>query len=147
MRVLVAWVAILVGAVTPPLVAQAPSGPQAVAPRFELAESRTDGTWGLYVEIPEGWALYAPGDATLGLPLTARWLGPEAAERPAALHGPTPVEEVYPWGSALVHRERVRLSLDSPAPGARALALRWALCRVDLCVPGESVVVAETGGG
>lgn len=116
-------------------------GPTGPGPEPGLSlESRPEG-WSLTFETPPGWYVYAvadgPGAAIgpVGRPLRLSWEpGGDAAE---ATPDAAPESLDTAWGPVRVHRDRVRFALAPPPQGSRALRVRWALCRADLCVPGE----------
>lgn len=97
----------------------------------------------LRLDVPEGWALYAPAPGTPGLPLRVSWAGDGVA---LPLAPSWPPDEPYPTnqGAARVFRGSVtaRLPAEALPPGVETLAasVRWAVCRPDLCVPGRSEV-------
>ena len=98
------------------------------------------------VEVPEGWALYAPDPGELGLPLELAWVGADGSDggeggREVRARWPEPREEDAAYGPARVYRGEVRVELEPPEPRVPrpgALEVRWAICRDDLCVPGTT---------
>ena len=123
----------------------APVVPAPPEPGWSL-ERAEDGL-ALWIEVPPGWALYAPEPGPVGLPLEVAWLGPDGVPTGQVVRArwPAPRREPGPYGVARVYRERVSVALEPPAPArggaSRALEVRWALCRDALCVPGTSRVV------
>ena len=128
---------VLTGCIASPLAAQGRPDAGSVAPGFELTSAGAEGTWTLGIDIPRGWALYAPDTGELGLPLTARWAG-EGEGVPVLLSGPPGRKEVSAAGPVSVYRGQVRLRAQGRPGIDRTLEVRWALCREELCIPGTT---------
>ena len=136
-----------------------PAAAQTPKPHFELVPGAdSEAAWRLYVDVPDGWALYAPATGALGLPISARWVPSEGSRaggeravdratdrRPIRLDGPPGRLESSAAGPVAVYRGEVTLVLDGPGPTrGRDLEVTWALCRKEMCVPGRTRVPQKT---
>lgn len=120
-----------------------------IRPEFRWATTTGRGHSGeetpsLRIEIPAGWALYAPDTGSLGLPLAAEWIDRRGWRREAPLDSPPGSIERSPAGEVSVYRDHVTvIVLGTPAnPHDARLRIRWALCRAALCVPGTTDLIA-----
>ena len=113
---------------------------ESARPAFR-AETHPEGIR-LVVEVPDGWALYAPvlpGEPAVrvGLPLRIEIGGAPVVP----IRWPDAVRSDTPIGPARVHPAGTLHAVLPPIPGRPGpLQVTWALCSRDLCVPGRSRV-------